>query len=191
MRSTDHLRLMKTGQITQKQERMKEMKEMIYSVLTDPLMQVAYWVAGAFVLLLVIGFVVVNRIYNRKVGRGELPKMSSKSPYDTFRVNQKVKALAIAVAVVAATSTAQAGGLFCPPSGEGSTGGSFWGNAWTWFTSTFGMDQFVQSAGSIGQNTPQAYSNVAGSAFSSAPVGAPNGPQAPAGGEGKWHSKNP
>lgn len=109
-------------------------------------------------------------------------EMTGRGPAYGSRGNQRIiKTMAATALIATVAATAQAGSLFAPGGGEAAPGG-FWGPIWNWFRTNFGMEQFVQSAGSIGQSTPQAYSNVAGSAFSTAPVPAPNGPGGGSGG---------
>lgn len=101
-------------------------------------------------------------------------EMVGKGPAYGVRGNQRVKILVATAAIAATAATAQAQGLGVR---DQPSSGGFWGPIWNWFRTNFGLEQFVESAGTIGQPTSQAYGNVAGSAFSTAPVPAPNGPQ--------------
>ena len=112
--------------------------------------------------------------------------MVGRGPTYGTRGNQRIKTLAATALIAATAVTAQAGD---PVQYETYGAYNLFARAWNWFASNFTMGDFAQGISTANQPTPQALANDAAYGFSQ--VAPPNGPQGPAGGEGKWRSRNP
>jgi hypothetical protein len=113
-------------------------------------------------------------------------EMMGKGPGYGMRGNQRMKALMAAAVIATTAATAQAGD---PIQYEDYAAYNWFMRAWNSVFGGFTMGDFAQGLSTSNQPTPQALANDAAYGFSN--VQSPNGPQGPAGGEGKWHSKNP